>query len=156
LGDVTYWVVLHSVVCDAPARSYLKCIRPHNCHGCERCTETGDWVTVLKNRVTFPSVDKPVRTDAAFAGMTDKDHHEKDNESPMICLSFGMVTQFPLDIMHFVYLGVMRRLILFWLHGPVQYMCRLSSHYVSEVSERLLSQRDKTICVMSFREKHVP
>jgi len=68
LGDVTYWVVLHSVVCDAPARSYLKCIRPHNSyHGCERCTEAGDWV---KNRVTFPSVDKPVRTDAEQTGVT--------------------------------------------------------------------------------------
>jgi len=62
LGDVVYSIKLHSIVCDAPARAYVKCIKSHNSYyGCERCTVAGKWVT---GRVTFPEVDKPLRTDS--------------------------------------------------------------------------------------------
>lgn len=42
---------IHSFVCDAPARSYLKCIKSHGgYHSCERCDEPGDYV---EGRIIF-------------------------------------------------------------------------------------------------------
>ena len=134
LGGVNYSISIHSIVCDAPARSYIKCIKPHNSYSsCERCTEEGQWIA---GRVTFPSVDKPLRTDDSFKAMTDEDHHT--GKSPLECLNIGLVTQLPLDEMHLVYLGTMRRLIMFWLRGPIVHKCRLSGHSVRIISDRLL------------------
>ena len=50
-------------------------------------------------------------------------------------LPVGMVSQFPLDYMHLVCLGVTRRLLLCWLKGPL--CTRLCARKVSELSERL-------------------
>ena len=38
LDGVHFNIVIHSFVCDAPARSFLKCVKSHNAYfGCERC-----------------------------------------------------------------------------------------------------------------------
>jgi len=48
-------------------------------------------------------------------------------------------SKFPLDEMHLVNLGVMRRLIKnFWLEGRVVYKCRLSGYSGHTISDRLL------------------
>jgi len=141
-GDVKYSVSVHSIVCDAPARSYVKCIKPHNSyHGCERCIEDGKWIA---GRVTFLSTDKPLRTDDSFRNKADDDHHI--GESPIACLNVGLVTQFPLDEMHLVYLGVMRRLIMCWLRGPIETKCRLPGQSVRTISDRLLSVQRYICC----------
>ena len=43
--------------------------------------------------------------------------------------------------MHLIYEGVKRRLIIFWLRGPVEYKCRLSGRSVQLVSDRLQKLR---------------
>ena len=93
----------HSCVCDAPARSFLKNVKSFNgYHGCERCTQTGKYVS---GRMTFPELSCTLRTDDNFCNMRDEDHHLNDVPSPLVNLSFGMVTGFPLDYMHLVCLG---------------------------------------------------
>ena len=54
-------------------------------------------------------------------------------------LSVGMVTQFPLDYMHLVCLGVMRKLLLLWLKGPLA--CRLPGEMVRCVSAALVNMK---------------
>ena len=138
LGHISYSVAIHSVVCDAPARAFIKVIKAHNSYyGCERCVDVGKWTS---HRVAFLSTDKPLRTDESFARETDEDHHI--GKSLLACLPIGMVTHFPLDSMHLVYLGVVRRLILFWLRGPLNRNCRLSGHSVHIVSDRMLQMRN--------------
>jgi len=140
--DRKYSVSVHSIVCDAPARSYVKCIKPHNSyHGCERCTEAGKWIA---GRVTFLSTDKPLRTDDSIKNETDEDHQV--GESPFVCLNVGLVTQFPLDVMHLVYLGVMRRLIMCWLRGLIETNCRLPGQSVRMISDRLLGVQRYMCC----------
>ena len=69
-------MVLSSVVCDAPARAFLKCIKGHSGYsGCDKCTQPG----VYNSKMTFPEVDAPIRTNVAFDDMEDAEHHKGPN-----------------------------------------------------------------------------
>jgi len=65
--------------------------------------------------MTVPDVNAELRTSVKFDELADADHHT--GISPLKQLSVGMVTQFPLDYMHLVCLGVMCKLLLLWLKG---------------------------------------
>jgi len=150
-GDVKYSVSIQSIVCDATARSYVKCIKPHNSyHGCERCTDAGKWIA---GTVTFLSTKQPLRTDDSFRNKTDDDH--QIGQSHIACLNVGLVTQFPLDEMHLVYLGVtvMRRLIMCWLRGPIERKCRLPGQSVRTISDLLLGVQ-RYMCCEFVRRPH--
>ena len=135
VSDKKFNVVLGSVVCDAPARAFMKCIKGHGgYHGCERCDQAGLYV---QNRMTFPEMEASARSDTSFAQMQDEDHHS--GESPFAELGIGMVSCFPLDYMHLVCLGVMRKLIALWLQGPLS--CRIGWHDVARISARLVDLR---------------
>lgn len=132
--DTRLKVHLSCFICDAPARAYIKQTKLHNAYyGCDKCIQKGTWV----NKVTLPDIDSPLRTDVAFNEMTNKEHHV--GVSPLSQLSIGMVTQFPHDPMHLVYLGVVKRLIWSWVKGPVANKCRIGSNACSQISASLLS-----------------
>lgn len=101
-------------VCDAPATAYIKNVNGHTSYrGCGKCTQVGSYV---QRRMVFPKLKSPLRSDESFASRSDPDHH--NGESPLECLpGFGMVSQFPLDYLHLVCLGVTRRLLMWLLHG---------------------------------------
>ncbi|KAK9977083.1 hypothetical protein ABG768_018904 [Culter alburnus] len=125
---------LSSMVCDAPARAFLKNIKGHTgYHGCEKCTQDGVY---LENRMTFPRSDMPLRTNESFRNKTDSDHHH--GTSPLEQTSLDMVSGIPLDYMHLVCLGIMRRLLHLWLKmGPLT--CRLSGFQINTLTERLVN-----------------
>lgn len=60
--------------------------------------------------MTFPETNASFRTDQSFAQQLDEDHHL--NTSPLSRTFIGMVSQSPLDYMHLVCFGVMKRLLL--------------------------------------------
>lgn len=98
---------IYCFICDAPARQFLKSFVSHNSYsGCECCTQHGEY---LKSK-TFPLIEATLRND-------DCDHHR--SVSPLTVLKIGIVTQFVLDPMHLLYLGVMRKLLYLWLKGPL-------------------------------------
>ena len=126
-------------VCDAPARAFLKGIKGHTAYSaCERCCQSGVW----NGKMTYPEVNAIKRTDVAFYEMQDPEHH--NTRSPLSDLGIGMVSQFVIDYMHLVCLGVVRRLLLIWLRGPLP--LRLPARSVAEVSARLISLRQHTPC----------
>jgi len=130
----TIKITIHSFVCDAPARAFIKGIKSHSGYSsCEKCTVRGEYHT---NKVIFPSVDCPLRTDESFDAMADEDHHI--GACPLRPLPLGYVTQFGLDYMHLACLGVMRRLIMYWKgpYGPLQ--VRLGRKMIGDLSSRLL------------------
>lgn len=131
---VKLFLELSCMVCDAPARAFLKNVKGHTgYHGCEKCTQEGIY---LENRMTFPSNDMPLRTNESFRNRTDSDHHH--GTSPLEQTSLDMVSGFPLDYMHLVCLGIMRRLFHLWLRlGPLT--CRLSGFQINTLTERLVS-----------------
>lgn len=133
LGDAKLNVKLHSFVCDAPARAFMKGIKSHSGYSsCEKCTIHGEYA----GKVIFPSVNDPLRTDEGFRAMIDEEHHLEP--SALRSLHVGLVSQFGLDYMHLACLGVMRRFLLYW-KGPVGPLSvRLGRNAVLELSKRVL------------------
>ena len=126
---------LSSIICDAPARAFLKNTKQYSgYHGCDKCTQTGEW----QGRMTFPETDAPLRTDESFNEMRDEDHHK--GPPALEGTGIGMISQLPFDYMHLVCLGVMKRLLLMWIKGPLK--SRVSARTVAQISSSLLSLRD--------------
>lgn len=126
-----FTVALDSFVCDAPARAMMKNVKSHSGYfGCDKCKQEGEW----HGKVTFQETTAELRTDAQFDEMFDEEHHL--GKSPVTSVPIGMVTGFPLDYMHLVCLGVMRRLLLWWLKGPIT--GRLPSSSISKLSDKLV------------------
>lgn len=137
-GSTKYIVKLGAVICDAPARAFIKCIKGHNgYHCCERCVQRGEWCS----KIILPDLFAPLRTDDAFSNRDDEAHHT--GSSPFLQLPCGLITCFPLDYMHLICLGVVRRIIHLWIHGPPS--CKLSQSIICTISEQLL-----------VMQKHIP
>ncbi|KAL2096819.1 hypothetical protein ACEWY4_007310 [Coilia grayii] len=128
-----YRIEISCFVCDAPARTFLKNIKAHNSYsGCERCVDEGIW---LNQRLNYPNTDSALRTDESFRDQTDPDHH-KEGESALLQINVGMVSQFVLDFMHLVCLGVVRKLIWLWMKGPLT--TRTGNQAIMDISATLI------------------
>ena len=131
--------------CDAPARSFLQCIKGHTGYfGCEKCTTRGKYVD---GRLTFPELDAERRTGASFKGHIQEEHHK--GVSPLVALEIDLIAAFPLDYMHLLCLGVMKKLIINWMRGNLQ--IRLSSAQIKMCCDRL-SQFIPHVCTEFCRK----
>lgn len=84
VNDVRVTIGIHSVICDAPARAMVKCVKGHSGYsGCDKCHEDG----VYKGRVVFPRLTARKRTDESFRLQRDKDHHHA--VSPFLRVGLG-------------------------------------------------------------------
>jgi len=129
-----YTVRISSVIADAPARSFLKCVKNHNSYNsCERCTVHGEWL----GRVVYPIENCHLRSDVTFLNLNDPDHHI--GLSFLTKLTVGPISQVPLDYMHLVCLGVVRKLVRQWVKGKLKN--RLANKDKKLISNRLLSFR---------------
>lgn len=129
----TFLLKVTSVICDAPARAFVKCIKSHTGYsGCDKCVQSGVYIN---HRMTFPEFHAPQRTDESFKHTVDEDHHL--GHSPLVKTSIGMVSCFPHDYMHLVCLGVVRRLLDLWISSIGPLRCCLSGRQVKAISERL-------------------
>jgi hypothetical protein len=138
-----YSVHVRAFICDAPAKAYMRCVKLYSgYYGCDRCTTKGTYV----GRVTFPEVNAPLRTDASFAARTDEQFHHPLPATPLADLiDTGLVSTFPLDAMHLVYLGVTKRLLVFWVKGIKGVhlkIARMSVAFRNGMSDYLIQTRE--------------
>ena len=107
IDGVNIRVVIAALICDAPARATVLCVKGHSSdkHGCTRCTGSGIYVGQPRTNQTFRRKECP------------EHHHKKSiiEELPY----FDMVRDVPLDPMHLFDLGILRRLLTF-LFGTVK------------------------------------
>ncbi len=104
-------------------------------HSCERCCIKGSY----DGRVVFGQNDGnrmfPLTNDEEFHNMAYPAHQQ--HRSPLLDIDFPCVTGFPLDYMHLVCLGVVRRMLLFLKKGPR--VCKLSSQMLARISQKLIA-----------------
>ena len=111
-----FGIKISCLICDAQARSFLKCIiSPTGFSCCERCIERG---VKFENRLIIIAIDAQLRDDHSFRAKTDTHHHK--GETPFILLNgLDLIADFVLDPMHLIFLGVVRRMIVGIWMGPL-------------------------------------
>lgn len=117
-----YKILLKCIVCDTPARSFIKCTQGHNGKSaCERCTTKGitkellNGVMVKLGTTVYPDANSTQRTDKSFRNRKDKNHHNSVSPFTRLIPKIDMIKIFILDSMHLFFLGVMKKLLEFWL-----------------------------------------
>ena len=109
-------------VCDAPARSYIQCIKGHTgYHGCGYCKQIGQYV---QQRMTFPGIHFEMRSDDLYEQMAESYQLSASPFSGIAPLMKG----FPPEYMHSVCLGVVRKLFHYYFTPTkgINLPCRLS------------------------------
>jgi hypothetical protein len=121
-------VTVKAVVCDAPAKAFVLATKLCTGHfGCGKCTQKGRW----EGRVTYPQTeDLSMRNDIDFRFKSQPEHHT--GTTPLIETPLDLVEHFPIDYMHQVCLGVMRKLLQCWVNGDRRF--RLSAGQVGIIS----------------------
>ncbi|XP_045461549.1 uncharacterized protein LOC123671627 [Harmonia axyridis] len=129
-----YTFDIHCFICDAPARSYLRQTVGHTSKlGCEKCHIVGDYenhriIYAQKNLKLFnPKLDQDFIAEPLPTYIKEK--------SPLLRANIKMVTQFPIDPMHLLFLGVVKRLLVnyFFATSPV----KLSQKIMKEIDDRV-------------------
>lgn len=129
----TFRVSIRAICCDAPARAFVKCIKGHNAYyGCDRCIQKGSQVN---HRTVFLDTEAEKITDDSFAQMDQPGHK---TVTPLMQLNIGMITVFPQEPMHLIYLGVMRKLLFTWCGKGSTHLGKISSKQRQFLSEFLL------------------
>lgn len=136
LNSQQYTVGTELFTCDAPARAFLKMITGHtSTYACERCKIK----SVFIDKKHFFPIGKRYekRKDSDFYLPLSNENHIKD-KSPLLQLHIGLISQFALDPMHLIYLGVMRRLLLkYVVEGKRPF--KLSKHTIAIMNKEISS-----------------
>ncbi|CAG7716895.1 unnamed protein product [Allacma fusca] len=124
-------VNFEAFICDAPARAFISGTKNHSGYrSCSKCYAHGVW----RKKVVFLEVNARNRNDGLFRSKDDPNHHT--GTSIIETLPIDIVRCIPLDYMHLVCLGVMRKLIILWTRGPAASF-KISSNQQDQISARL-------------------
>ncbi|XP_022180891.1 uncharacterized protein LOC111041045 [Myzus persicae] len=149
-----YKVVLDVVCCDVPAKSFVLKIKGHNgFYSCTRCKIEGEYI---EKRLCFPysepSNRPPERTHHDYVQRTQISHHVYSNNSCLVEIPrFDIVKGFSLDYMHLVCLGVVKKLLMLWMKGPLS--VRLPSWKINQLSELIVNLKPAFVCEFSRKPR---
>lgn len=135
-------VKFHNFILDAPARAFLKQIIGHSGYfSCERCEEKGMYLSKVKNNgkkkrngghVCLIGTNARLRTDESFRKQENPEHHH--GSSPLEELPIDMVRDIPLEYLHLILYGAMKRLLNLWTEGTNDF--KFSDVDITEVSKK--------------------
>lgn len=116
----THFVWIHSIICDAPAKAFVTLTKGHSGYfSCAYCETEGEY---MNGRLRFPELRCRKRTVHSFRVHRQEEHHL--GRSILLQIPrFGLVSRVPLDYLHLVLIGVMKKLINLWLTGPLRVVC---------------------------------
>lgn len=141
INNLKIFVSINVICCDVPARCFVLKTKYHSgFNSCSRCIIEGEYIN---KRVCFPysNIYSAPRTDEDYRNCKNEEYHNSPNPSIITKLpNFDITKSFILDYMHLTNLGVMRKLLSFWvLKGPSN--VRLTGKKISELTELLLKLR---------------
>lgn len=130
---------IHSFICDAPATNFVRCTAKYNGYfGCGKCDQEGVWAS---GRVVFDKMNAKLRTHHDFKNRTQKSHHD-DLVCPLLKIEqLDIVQSFPLDYMHLVLLGVMRKFLYIWRKGTKYISSFFTAAHIEILDSKLASIR---------------
>lgn len=132
-----YSIKIKAFICDVPAKSFIKYCRGHSGYmSCSKCNVEGVYI---QNRVCFPETKNfSLRNDENFRAQLQESHHTGKSILELLP-GIDMVRDFPLDYMHLVCLGVVKKMIVnLWLNGKPS--DKMSFNQMEVVSNVLLNQ----------------
>ncbi|XP_025154456.1 uncharacterized protein LOC112588077 [Harpegnathos saltator] len=129
-------ISIHSLIADAPAKSFVTATKGHTGYfSCAKCTTEGEYIL---HRMCFPNINCPERTNDSFIKQSQKEHHI--GQSILINIpNFGLISHIPLDYMHLVCIGVVKKMLNFLLSGPLN--VRLPTQVIHNISRLLIGMR---------------
>ncbi|OXA38508.1 hypothetical protein Fcan01_26743 [Folsomia candida] len=136
-------VQIKGFICDAPARAFITCTKYYSgFSACSKCTQVGER---YENRTVFSDKIASRRTDANFGNSTslEDDHHR--GFTILSELGIGLVSKLPLESMHLIYLGVVKKILNLWVGGKPKYL-KFSAFQISTISDNLSALRFHMCC----------
>lgn len=130
-------VKIRAFICDTPARAFLCDVVGHNAlNGCMKCYQVG---TKINNVTVFSSKSSDLRTDEDFCNRKQKEFHKEmygTSHSSLETFGVKMITQFPLDPMHLLDLGVTKKMLYY-----LTVINKKSNITMSDANKKILSNR---------------
>lgn len=136
IGGKLFYLEIRAIICDAPARAFVSGTHSHTSkHGCSKCTQVAKRIDGV---LTYSTKSGALITDADFANRKYSIHSAEflNKKSPLEHLNLSMVTQIPLDLMHLIDLGVMRKFLLRIVNRKLR--LKVSKENVGNISQKLL------------------
>lgn len=130
-------VQIRAFICDSPAKAFLCQTLGHNAlHGCTRCCQVG---RRINNRTVYSICKGLPRTNESFTLRTGENYHNPSVHGMSLIEKAGiqMVTQFALDPMHLIDLGVVKKMLFCILNGNCNFT-KLSKIDKENLSKKML------------------
>lgn len=127
------------LICDSPVKSYILAIKNHTGHfSCTKCDQEGEMVNYVMSFIETERFCK--RTDNSFRTIAQPEHHI--GRSVLLDIpNFNMIDNVPIDYMHNLLLGGMKRLLCHkrygWIYGKPPH--KLRARDINTISEYLLN-----------------
>ncbi|KAB0792677.1 hypothetical protein PPYR_14636 [Photinus pyralis] len=134
---------IKALIFDVPAKSFCTGTVGHTGYSsCSKCNIRGIY---HNNRVCFPPErDIQLRTHHDFISKSDPEHHANTSILEEIP-DFDMIQDIPLDYMHLICLGVMRKLLILWT-GAAKPPSKMSSRDTKTLSAALVNNSSNVPC----------
>jgi hypothetical protein len=123
INNKLYSVTIHFICCDSLAKSFVLKVKGHcGFFSCTHCQIEGEYI---HNRTCFPSsqsvIQPAVRTHDGYIQKVQEDYYSDSiSISCVVDLpGFNVVSNFSLDSMHMISLGIVKKLIKLWMKGPI-------------------------------------
>lgn len=141
INNVNIKIHIGVFILDAPAKAFILGTKGHNAYfGCGKCYVEGDYFHI-DHHMSFCDVNCKLRTDELFRSQDQEEHHI--TSSPLLQLPIDMVNAVPLDYLHLILLGVVKKLITFWTKSKRSKIfgnlaVKLRAFQINKISTRLL------------------
>ncbi|EFN71874.1 hypothetical protein EAG_07199, partial [Camponotus floridanus] len=132
LCEKFYNIQIKQILCDAPAKAFILNIKGHSGYfSCTKCVIEGEY---RNRRICFVDIYAAKRTNNDFLNETDDNFHLGCTNLKQIP-QLHFIENIPLDYMHLLCLGVMRKCLYMWTTGDLK--VRLQSHKCQILSSNL-------------------
>lgn len=155
INSIKYNFQILMLVCDSPAKAFVLSIKNHTGYfSCTKCDQEGDF---YNNVLCFIETERFCkRTDLSFRTFAQPEHHI--GRSIFLDIpNFNMIDNVPIDYMHNLLLGGMKRLLCHkrygWIHGKPPH--KLRARDVNKISENLLKIKRYIPCEFSRKTRSI-